>query len=48
MVSISNLNTDKVEDMSFMFFGCSSLEELNLSNLNNYTLIFLPKIILFV
>ena len=32
--SIENLNTSKVTDMSWMFFGCSSLTSLNLSNFN--------------
>ena len=32
--SIGNLNTSEVKNMSWMFFGCSSLTSLNLSNFN--------------
>ena len=32
--SIRNLNTYEVKNMSWMFFGCSSLTSLNLSNFN--------------
>ena len=34
IVGLNNLNTEKVTDMSEMFFGCTSLKDLNLSNLN--------------
>jgi surface protein len=30
-LNLSNLNTSKVTNMSNMFYGCSNLEELNLS-----------------
>ncbi len=33
-LDLSNLNTNKVINMSFMFCGCSSLKQLDLSNFN--------------
>ena len=33
-LDLSNFNTNKVLDMSYMFKGCSSLKELDLSNFN--------------
>lgn len=34
IIGIENLNTSEVKDMSFMFDGCSSLTELNVSGFN--------------
>ena len=38
-LNLSNFNTNKVTNMSYMFCDCSSLEELNISNFdtNNVT-----------
>ena len=33
---LENLNTSEVTDMSAMFYGCSSLKELNVSNFSTY------------
>ena len=33
-LNLSNFNTNKVTNTSFMFYKCSSLKELNLSNFN--------------
>ena len=33
-IDFSNFDTSSVTDMSFMFYGCSSLESLDLSNFN--------------
>ena len=30
-INFTNINTNNVIDMSYMFFGCSSLKELDLS-----------------
>ena len=32
-INISKMNMDKVTDMSYMFFGCSDLVELDLPTL---------------
>ena len=34
-INLINFNTNKVKDMSQMFFRCSSLKELNLINFKN-------------
>ena len=34
-IDLSNLNTPKVENISHIFEGCSSLKETNLTNFNN-------------
>ena len=31
-LDLSNFNTSKIEDISFMFFNCISLKDLNISN----------------
>ena len=38
-LNLSNFNTNKVKDMSWMFGNCSSLKELNITNfiINDYT-----------
>jgi surface protein len=36
---VSNWDTSKVESMSDMFFGCSSLEKLDVNNWNTTSLI---------
>ena len=36
-LNLSNINTDKVIDMSYMFYDCSSLNDSNLHNIDtNY------------
>ena len=36
-LNLSNINTDKVIDMSYMFYDCSSLNDSNLPNIDtNY------------
>ena len=38
-LNLSNFNTDKVTNMSYIFSGCSSLKELNLNNFNTNNVI---------
>ena len=33
-LNLSNFNTDKVIDMSYILIKCTSLKELNISNFN--------------
>ena len=33
-LNLSNFNTDKVIDMSYILIKCASLKELNISNFN--------------
>ena len=33
-INFTNINTNNVIDMSYMFNGCSSLSKLNISNFN--------------
>ena len=37
-INLNNFNTINVNDMSLMFYECSSLKELNLNNFNTINL----------
>ena len=38
-INLSNINTNNVTDVIWMFYGCKSLKEINLSNFNTNNVI---------